>query len=102
MLVLNKAIADGFDVRGYYYWSLLDNFEWAKGFNKRFGLYKVNFNTQKRTLYEGSKKYAEIIRASRGDPHDSTRFPDSNLLTSQYLFAALNCKKIPSSSSRWS
>ena len=64
LLVLNKAIADGFDVRGYYYWSLLDNFEWAKGFNKRFGLYKVNFNTQKRTLYEGSKKYAEIIKAS--------------------------------------
>jgi beta-glucosidase len=66
LLVLNKAITDGFDIRGYYYWSLLDNFEWAKGFNKRFGLYKVNFNTQKRDLYEGSKKYAEIIRASGG------------------------------------
>jgi beta-glucosidase len=64
LLVVNKAIADGFNIRGYYYWSLLDNFEWAKGFNKRFGLYKVDFNTQKRTLYEGSKKYVEIIKAS--------------------------------------
>ncbi|MBN1374516.1 MAG: family 1 glycosylhydrolase [Dehalococcoidia bacterium] len=64
LLVLNKAVADGFDVRGYYYWSLLDNFEWAKGFKKRFGLYHVDFNTQKRTLYEGSKKYTEIIGES--------------------------------------
>lgn len=64
LLVINKAIADGFDIRGFYYWSLLDNFEWAKGFSKRFGLYRVDFATQKRTLYEGSKKYVEIIRES--------------------------------------
>jgi beta-glucosidase len=66
LLVLNKAIADGIDVRGFYYWSLMDNFEWAKGFAKRFGLYHVDFATQKRTLYEGSKKYTEIIKASGG------------------------------------
>ena len=65
LLVINKAIADGADIRGYYYWSLMDNFEWAHGFSKRFGLYHTDFATQKRTLYEGSKKYKEIIEASR-------------------------------------
>jgi len=65
LLVLNKAVADGMNVKGYFYWSLLDNFEWAFGFTKRFGLYHVDYTTQKRTLREGSKKYPEIIQKSR-------------------------------------
>ena len=63
--VLNKAIAEGIDVRGYFYWSLMDNFEWAHGFEKRFGLYHVDYRTQKRTLREGSRKYPQIIEESR-------------------------------------
>jgi beta-glucosidase len=63
--VLNKAVTDGMNVKGYFYWSLLDNFEWAFGFEKRFGLHQVDYATQKRTLREGSRKYPEIIRASR-------------------------------------
>jgi beta-glucosidase len=66
LLVLNKAVADGMNVKGYFYWSLLDNFEWAFGFERRFGLYHVDYATQKRTLREGSRKYPEIIRKSRG------------------------------------
>jgi len=63
--VLNKAIAEGINIKGYFYWSLLDNFEWAHGFEKRFGLYHVDYATQKRTFREGSRKYPEIIRESR-------------------------------------
>jgi beta-glucosidase len=65
LLVLNKAIADGMNIKGYFYWSLIDNFEWAYGFEKRFGLYHVDYSTQKRTLREGSRRYLEIIRKSR-------------------------------------
>jgi beta-glucosidase len=68
LLVMNKAIADGINVRGYFYWSLLDNFEWALGFTKRFGLYHVNFATQERTLYEGSRVYPALISKFRSQP----------------------------------
>jgi beta-glucosidase len=63
--VLNRALAEGMNIRGYFYWSLLDNFEWAFGFTKRFGLYHVDFTSLKRTLRAGSLKYPEIIRQSR-------------------------------------
>jgi beta-glucosidase/6-phospho-beta-glucosidase/beta-galactosidase len=61
LLVMNKAISEGINIHGYFYWSLLDNFEWAYGFSKRFGLYAVDFNTQERTLRNGSKAYPEMI-----------------------------------------
>jgi beta-glucosidase len=44
-----RAIADGVDVRGFFYWSLLDNYEWAFGYEKRFGLIHVDFQTLERT-----------------------------------------------------
>ena len=46
---LNEAVAAGVDVRGYFVWSLLDNFEWAEGYSQRFGLVRVDFQTQERT-----------------------------------------------------
>jgi beta-glucosidase len=56
-----RAIKHGVDVRGHFYWSLLDNYEWALGFEKRFGLIAVDFKTQKRTIRSSAYVYKEII-----------------------------------------
>ena len=58
---MNKAMKEGADIRGYFYWTLMDNFEWAEGYDMKFGLYEVNFKTQERKLREGSKKLIQII-----------------------------------------
>lgn len=58
---MKTAIDRGIDVRGYFYWSLMDNFEWSHGFDKRFGLYHVDFATQKRTLRPGSEVFRTLI-----------------------------------------
>ncbi len=57
---IHKAREEGYDVRGYMYWSLMDNFEWAEGFEPRFGLLDVNFNTCERTIRESAKVYGKI------------------------------------------
>lgn len=59
---LSVALKEGYEVRGFYYWSLLDNFEWLEGFDKRFGLYRVDYKTFKRTLNPGSREYQKVIR----------------------------------------
>ncbi len=66
LFAVKRAMQDGVDVRGFYYWSLLDNFEWAEGYDMRFGLLEVDFETQKRTLREGSKAFLEVVQRSRG------------------------------------
>ncbi|MET9451586.1 GH1 family beta-glucosidase [Streptomyces cinerochromogenes] len=57
------AIADGVDVRGYYVWSLLDNFEWAYGYSKRFGLVYVDYATQRRVPKDSFHWYRALISA---------------------------------------
>ncbi len=59
---VRRAIKKGVDIRRYYHWSTMDNFEWAEGESARFGLYHVDFKTQKRTLRESGKFYAEICK----------------------------------------
>ena len=58
---LHESIEAGVNVKGYYAWSLLDNLEWSLGFSKRFGLYHVDFFTQKRTPKASAKFYANVI-----------------------------------------
>jgi beta-glucosidase len=56
----------GADIRGYFAWSLLDNFEWAYGYDKRFGIVRVDYETQKRTPKQSALWYRETIRRVRG------------------------------------
>ena len=65
ILAAHAAIEAGVDLRGYFVWSLLDNFEWAHGYSKRFGIVHVDYATQQRTLKDSARRYAEIV-ASRG------------------------------------
>jgi beta-glucosidase len=62
----HRALAQGVDLRGYFAWSLLDNFEWSAGFARRFGLIHVDFATQIRTLKASARYYTEVIRSSGG------------------------------------
>ncbi|WP_169582997.1 MULTISPECIES: family 1 glycosylhydrolase [Microbacterium] len=57
------AIEKGVDVRGYFYWSLLDNFEWAWGYEKRFGIVRVDYDTQLRSVKDSGREYSRIIAA---------------------------------------
>jgi beta-glucosidase len=62
---IGAAIADGADVRGYFVWSFLDNFEWAWGYNKRFGIVRVDYDTQERTVKDSGLAYAALISQLR-------------------------------------
>jgi beta-glucosidase len=62
---VRSAIAQGADVRGYFVWSLLDNFEWSLGYSKRFGIVHVDYATQQRTPKASARYYSEVI-ASHG------------------------------------
>ena len=61
---VQRAAADGIPVKGYFVWSLLDNFEWADGFQKRFGIVYVNYSTLKRTPKLSAKFYRDTIAAN--------------------------------------
>ncbi|MFJ5547363.1 GH1 family beta-glucosidase [Streptomyces sp. NPDC093225] len=61
LTAVHRAIEDGADVRGYFLWSLLDNFEWAYGYGKRFGIVHVDFASQRRTLKSSAHWYADVI-----------------------------------------
>ena len=59
---IHLAIEKGVNVAGYLYWSLMDNFEWDKGFAPRFGLIDIDYNTYKRTVRESAKKFAQVCK----------------------------------------
>jgi beta-glucosidase len=58
----HRAIADGVDLRGYFVWTLMDNFEWGFGYSKRFGLFHVDYETLDRTPKDSARWFAEVTR----------------------------------------
>jgi beta-glucosidase len=64
LAVVREAIEDGIDLRGYFVWSLLDNFEWSFGYSKRFGIVHVDYATQRRVWKDSAHWYREVIRAN--------------------------------------
>jgi beta-glucosidase len=68
LMAVHRAIANGAPVKGYLHWSLLDNFEWAEGLTPRFGLVRVSYPTQERTLRQSARVYSEIARLNGVDP----------------------------------
>ncbi len=59
---VHRALQEGVDVKGYFYWSLTDNFEWIFGFRPRFGLIEVDYRTQKRTVRKSARFYARVCK----------------------------------------
>jgi beta-glucosidase len=63
--VVREVVREGVDVRGYFAWSLFDNYEWAEGYAMRFGIVHVDFATQQRTLKASGRWYSQLIEAHR-------------------------------------
>ena len=61
---LKRAMEEGIPVLGYQHWSLMDNFEWAMGYSRRFGLIYVDYVTQERTLKDSAYFYSEVIKTN--------------------------------------
>jgi beta-glucosidase len=62
---VSEAMAEGVNVRGYFVWSLLDNFEWGEGYSKRFGIVYVDYPTQKRIVKDSGEWYSNVIAQNR-------------------------------------
>jgi beta-glucosidase len=70
-----RAIQDGVNLSGYFHWSLMDNFEWARGYQRRFGLYFVDFETQRRLPKRSASFYADVAQTNALAPSDGARHP---------------------------
>jgi beta-glucosidase len=71
---VQHAISDGIPIKGYFVWSLMDNFEWGYGFRMRFGLVHVDYESQARTIKDSGRWYAQVIRDSGIDPQSNAEF----------------------------
>ena len=61
---VKRVVSEGIEVLGYQYWSLMDNFEWAEGYDPRFGLIYVDYETQERTIKESGYYYKKVIESN--------------------------------------
>ena len=72
---MNTAVATGADVRGYFVWSLLDNFEWDAGYSVRFGLTYIDYTNQRRVPKSSFEWYRDLIKAARRRYYASADVP---------------------------
>ena len=72
----HEAIANGFDVRGYFHWSIVDNFEWCEGWTLRFGLYSLDARTQERFARGSAELYRQIVTQNGLSDEQLSRFSD--------------------------
>ncbi len=70
LLALERAISEGVDVRGYFHWSVMDNFEWAQGYRERFGLVFVDYPTQQRVMKDSAYWYRDVIGSNGAKLHE--------------------------------
>jgi beta-glucosidase len=75
--LLSRAVADGADVRGYFFWSLMDNFEWNHGMEQHFGLYAIDKDDPQktRTPRRTADVYGQIVKARQVPPDLAASFP---------------------------
>lgn len=71
---MGKALREGIDLRGYFHWSLVDNFEWSEGWGQHFGLYALDPHTQRRTPRRSAALFRDIVRANALTPEMVERF----------------------------
>jgi beta-glucosidase len=71
---VHHAIQEGVPVRGYFAWSLMDNFEWAYGYQMRFGLIYVDFDSLSRTIKESGRWFAQVIKQNGFDPNQGSPY----------------------------
>lgn len=74
LMALRQAIEGGADIRGYFHWSVMDNFEWPQGYKERFGLIYVDYPTQQRTLKDSAAWYRRVIQTNGAAIDESPRF----------------------------
>jgi beta-glucosidase len=67
-----RALAEGAPVKGYFVWSLLDNFEWAFGYSKRFGIVYIDFPTLERVPKDSFYWYRDLLASTRGAPRPTS------------------------------
>ncbi|WP_168713726.1 family 1 glycosylhydrolase [Streptomyces sp. A0642] len=97
---IQRVRAEGVDVRGYYHWSLMDNFEWLQGYGARFGLYEVDRTTMKRTPTEAAKVYSAVAEARTLTPQIRKLYGGSGPLSPEPADAATTATPVPAATGR--
>ncbi|MER6119394.1 family 1 glycosylhydrolase [Streptomyces sp. NPDC001743] len=97
---IQRVRAEGVDVRGYYHWSLMDNFEWLQGYGARFGLYEVDRTTMKRTPTEAAKVYSAVAEARTLTPQIRKLYGGSGPLSPEPADATTTATPVPAATGR--